>query len=349
VVEPGDVVVNPMWLIEGGVAASNLQGAVSPAYRVYTPAPEAHSRYLHHLLRSRPYIEQYNQFIRGVTTFDRSVSKDDFANLPVLLPPPAEQRRITEFLDGEISRLDALEATRSTQLDLLKEREQSLLDDAFSSCESGVPVRLKHLLANRPRYGVLVPHFVETGTPFIRVNDLSSIEKRADELRMIPKELSDQYARTIVRPGDLLMSVVGSLRRTVIASNAISGANIARAVCSIRVAPDVEVELVQAWLGTSSFLAQDAAATSTDTAQPTLGMEDLSNFHLVWPTAPDERRRLIQRISTGRSSIRELEKQLGRQKHVLAERRIALVTAAVTGQFDVFTASGRNVTEGVTV
>lgn len=37
-----------------------------------------------------------------------------------------------------------------------------------------------------------------------------------------------------------------------------------------------------------------------------------------------------------------------RQLALLAERRQALITAAVTGQFDVTTASGRNVTDGVT-
>lgn len=36
-----------------------------------------------------------------------------------------------------------------------------------------------------------------------------------------------------------------------------------------------------------------------------------------------------------------------RQLALLAERRQALITAAVTGQFDVSTASGRSVTEGV--
>ena len=36
------------------------------------------------------------------------------------------------------------------------------------------------------------------------------------------------------------------------------------------------------------------------------------------------------------------------QLALLRERRQALITAAVTGQFDVSTASGRNVTEGVT-
>ncbi|MFZ4207376.1 restriction endonuclease subunit S [Streptomyces griseoincarnatus] len=280
------------------------------------------------------------------TTY-KSVTAEDVGNLQFSTLDAAAQHHVANFLDAEIARLDTLEIKRSTQLNSLKERNQSLLDSAFESCTSGVPVRLKNLLINRPRYGVLVPHFVEEGVPFIRVNDLPRINDRANQLRMIPGDLSEQYARTVVRPGDLLMSVVGSLRHTAIASDEISGANIARAVCSIRVAPGINVELVRAWLGTSSFLAQDAAATSTDTAQPTLGMEDLGNFRLVWPAAPDERRRMVEKIHEGSTAIQQLETALTRQRTVLRERRQSLITAAVSGQFDVSAANGRNVTEGV--
>lgn len=49
-------------------------------------------------------------------------------------------------------------------------------------------------------------------------------------------------------------------------------------------------------------------------------------------------------IDSSQSAKRLLAHQLG----LLAERRQALITAAVTGQFDVPTASGGNVTEGIT-
>jgi type I restriction enzyme S subunit len=45
-------------------------------------------------------------------------------------------------------------------------------------------------------------------------------------------------------------------------------------------------------------------------------------------------------------TIRQQQLQLSRAE-LLKERRQALITAAVTGQFDVSTASGRNVTDGV--
>lgn len=47
--------------------------------------------------------------------------------------------------------------------------------------------------------------------------------------------------------------------------------------------------------------------------------------------------------------LRPLREAVERSEALATERRRALITAAVTGQFDVSTASGRNVTEGVGV
>jgi type I restriction enzyme S subunit len=267
----------------------------------------------------------------------------DIKRLPIPMPPPDQQRRIADFLDAETARIDALEVAHSAQIELIAEHEQSMLDEVFGSLESGKKTRLKRLLAARPRYGVLVPQFVEGGIPFIRVNDLQDLEGRADQLRMIPAELSAQYARTIVRPGDLLVSVVGTVGRAAIAPASLAGANIARAVCSVRIAQNVEVGLIHAWLGTTEFKKQALVATSTDTAQPTLGMEDLGNFHLDWPVDPTERTQLLARITSTQECLTRLRDRIKGQLRLLAERRQALITAAVMGQIDVSAASGREI------
>ncbi|WP_224059406.1 hypothetical protein [Streptomyces kanamyceticus] len=56
---------------------------------------------------------------------------------------------------------------------------------------------------------------------------------------------------------------------------------------------------------------------------------------------------LVGEIENGREQSMRLSRLADRQIALLAERRQALITAAVTGQFDVATASGRNVTDGV--
>ncbi|GAB2600742.1 hypothetical protein GCM10027168_37350 [Streptomyces capparidis] len=317
-------------------------GTGSTELHVLRPGPLIDPRFLLYVVNTHSFLKKGEAEMYGVAGQQR-VPDSFLRDLPVNLPPLEEQCRIADFLDAETSRIDALNASRSAQLNLLAERERAMLDLSFREARSGARTRLKYLFSVRPRYGVLVPVFTDEGVPFIRVNDLLDLEGRADGLRNIPSELSAQYARSVVRPGDLLMSVVGTLGRAAIAPASLAGANIARAVCSMRFRPDVEVQLVKAWLDSSSFHKQALVATSTDTAQPTLGMEDLGNFSLTWPSDLQERKHMVREIASIQSSTRALRKKLERQKSVLAERRQALITAAVTGQIDVSTASGRGI------
>ncbi|MFI2199712.1 restriction endonuclease subunit S [Streptomyces sp. NPDC020192] len=327
------------------IAPDHLGPAIVKAdcYRVRLDEAQLTHRFAAWALGSSAVSDQVSASTRGSTRSRINLEVAREICLPV--PPVNEQRRIAEFLDAETARIDGLDASRSTQLEILTERERAMLDLSFREARSGTQTRLKYLFSVRPRYGVLVPIFTDDGVPFIRVNDLLDLKGRADGLRNIPSELSAQYARSIVQPGDLLMSVVGTLGRAAIAPASLAGANIARAVCSMRFMPDVDVQLVEAWLGTSSFHKQALVATSTDTAQPTLGMEDLGNFSLTWPSDSQERKHMVREIARIQDSMRRLSDKLERQRSVLVERRQALITAAVTGQIDVSTASGRWIEE----
>ena len=121
VVLPDDLVVNPMWLFGGAIGVSSRRGAVSPDYRVYVLSPKLHPMYLHHLLRSSPYRDQYRLYMRAETTFDRRITKDDFNEMPVVIPPLATQRVIADYLDAETTRIDAVVSLRRRQVTLLSE------------------------------------------------------------------------------------------------------------------------------------------------------------------------------------------------------------------------------------
>lgn len=138
-VEPDDLVFNPMWAIEGGVAVSGLKGAVSTAYRVYEFDSVIVPRFAHHFLRSSLAIAQYRLLVRGVTTFDRSVTREDFEAMPVPVPSLSEQRAIADYLDAETARIDALIAKKQRLIHLLEERIDASIMEVVGESAVGVP------------------------------------------------------------------------------------------------------------------------------------------------------------------------------------------------------------------
>ena len=143
----GDLVVNPMWLIGGGVGVSTLAGAVSPDYRVFRPRSSVEPRFLHYLLRSQPYLDQYLLYTRAQTTFDRRVQQGDLDNLPLPIPPINEQRTIADYLDRETARIDTLIEEQQGLIELLRERRGAVVDAALQPGAKWIRTTLKFLLA----------------------------------------------------------------------------------------------------------------------------------------------------------------------------------------------------------
>lgn len=146
-VRPGHLVVNPMWLAHGSIAASSIEGVISPDYRVYEMAPLIDPRYLALLLCTNEYRGIYDLFIRGNTTYDRRVSKDDFHSIPIVVPPLAQQVAIATFLNRKIIAIDALIAQKARLIEVLLEKRQGLITHAVTKGldpnapmkESGIP------------------------------------------------------------------------------------------------------------------------------------------------------------------------------------------------------------------
>src|ERR1700677_4215524 len=161
----------------------------------------------------------------------------------------------------------------------------STASQLFLKSKSGAWCRVKHLLRSRPRYGVLVPEFVAAdGVPFIRVNNLQGLTS-CDGLAMIPRELSTQYQRTVTIINDVLVTVVGAtIGKAAVVPDGLVGANTARAIAVLRLNPQHASSLFTTWIDTPEFKQQAQLATGADSAQPTLGMEDLANFSVRWPT-----------------------------------------------------------------
>jgi type I restriction enzyme S subunit len=241
------------------------------------------------------------------------------------------QRATADYLDAETARIDALVQRRLLQVGLLGQRRASMLATAFSSAAHRT-YRLKDLVAQRPCYGVLVPRFAESGTMFIRVNDLLALGGGLPEAQ-IERSQSEEYRRTIVHAGDVLLSVVGSVDKAAVVPTTAAGANVARAVCRLVPSKDVAPELLELWLQSQEYLDQAHVATSGDTAQPTLNMSDLASFRVDIPP-PESRRTFLADLQSRLAKAEEVLAKAQAQIALLRERRQALITAAVTGRIE---------------
>lgn len=127
-VEPGDLVLNKMKAWQGSLGVSRLRGIVSPAYFVFAPVRRGYDeRFLHHLLRSRPFVESYGRMSGGIRVDQWDLDPWAFSRLVVPVPQISEQRAIADFVDRETAKIDALIAKQNEMVWLLRERRESLI------------------------------------------------------------------------------------------------------------------------------------------------------------------------------------------------------------------------------
>ena len=113
----------------GSLGVSDYQGIVSPAYYVFSPNFEFFSNYLHHLLRSKVYIDLYASVSKGIRPGQWDLSLDEFNKIKILIPPLDEQKKISKFLNLRLDQIDRITRLEKLQVEKLKEYRQSLISN----------------------------------------------------------------------------------------------------------------------------------------------------------------------------------------------------------------------------
>lgn len=132
--QPGDIVINTMWAWMGALGVSDLTGIVSPSYGVYR-ALEGGSfnrRFLEWLLRTTPFIEQYNKISTGLHSSRLRLYPHMFLGLFMALPDRAEQDAIVEYVEREARKIDKAISVKESQITALREYKASLINSAVT-------------------------------------------------------------------------------------------------------------------------------------------------------------------------------------------------------------------------
>lgn len=140
-------------------------------------------------------------------------------------------------------------------------------------------------------YGVVQPGTAQSeGVPIVRVNNFRDGRIDLTDLMKISPAIEAKYARTRLKGGEVLVTLVGSVGQVAIASRELSGFNVARAVSVVQPISEIGPEWISLCLRSplSQHLLNSRANT---TVQTTINLKDLKALPI--PIPPENERAQI--------------------------------------------------------
>ncbi|MEV4875196.1 restriction endonuclease subunit S [Streptomyces cyaneofuscatus] len=295
------------------------------------------------------------------TTY-KSVTSEDVGALRFPEWSLGEQRRIADYLDTETARIDALVNATKSQLDLVLERRdvafhQSVRQEGgpdldsldLSNHGSGWQILALNRVLRQLTNGYVGPTrdlFVDDGVPYLQ--SLHVKNGRIDFGRrpyFVPPEWAAARPRITLGIEDLLIVQTGAIGEVGIVDEDFVGAS-----CHALLIARTDRNLLlptYLWRAFRSHWGRHALLREqTGALHPHLEAGNVRFMKLPVPSL-DIQERVVACTETIVRNTQVIQAALARRLALQAERRQALITAAVTGQFDVSTASGRGVTDGV--
>ena len=307
--------------------------ATTQAFVTWTPGPRLDGRYLLYTIAAmRP---EFDRLAYGSTHL--TIYMPDLEALRIPLPPVEEQRRIADFLDDQVARIDELKAVRQQQYELTKEGFTSWLDSQTEEMPLVPLRRLASSITSGPRgWGDLVSD--EGDRMFIRINNISAagIGMNLDDVAWVTPEENAESRRAQLEEGDLLVSITASIGDVSTVDSLVAGSAFSQHVARVRLVDPSRGRDV-AWAASTRASRERLRALSFGGTKVGLGLQDVLDWEI--PLVPDDAARTFSALTDERFElITNASTALETGLALLEERKRALITAAVTGELDVTTA-----------
>lgn len=311
-------------------------------------------RFLFWALKSVESYQQWESSVGGATF--RALNLGPLAETFICVPSPAEQTQIARFLDHETARIDALITEQHCLIELLKEKRQTVISHAVTKgLDSTVPMKesgvdwlgevpahwavspLKFLVEEKVAgpYGASLTKAMYTDSGY-RVYGQQQVISNDFAIGdyYISEEKFSEMQRYVVFPGDVLVSVMGTIGRVSVVPigvevGIINPRLVRYKFASSKVIPEF-VRLLLMSLRYQSRLREESQGSTMEG----LNMVILGDLPLVTPPL-DTQCSIVAFIKNYDSIFNELVSQATSAVDLLQERRSALISAAVTGKIDV--------------
>lgn len=267
----------------------------------------------------------------GTTMVHVSKSSMDAREIP--LPPLEEQKRIVAILDEAFEGLVRARAHTETNLQNSRELFSSFLESAYAALSAAPRRRLAALCDKRViTYGVikLGDEFAD-GVPCLRTSNVKPLKIETHGLKRINPALSKEFSRTILRGGEVLVNVRGTLGGVAVVPEDMKGWNVSREVAVVpvdREAVDADylaffiaTKQAQKWL---TGVLKGAAYTG-------INIEDLRELQIPIPNR-ETQLQLVDSIAAVQQEVSRLETATKTKLADLDALRQSLLQKAFAGE-----------------
>jgi type I restriction enzyme S subunit len=358
VVEPGDFAMNHMDLLTGYVDISRRLGVTSPDYRVFSIAEPRRSDpgyllYIFQMGYRQKILYAYGQ---GSSQLGRwRLPTEEFQDWTIPFPSLEEHASIATFLDRETTKIDALIAEQQRLIELLQEKRQAVISHAVTKGlnpdapmkDSGVEwlgevpehwslARLKHAAKEKVAgpYGASLTKSMYTGAGYRVYGQQQVIPDNFEEGDYyIDRDKYEEMKRYFVSPGDVLISVMGTVGKVAVVPDFVEPGIINPRLVRYHLRDLLIPRFAQKLLLSTPFqekILLEAKGATMDG----LNMHILGDLPLPVPPRV-EQEAILDQLHRSLASFDAMSSSVEESILLLKERRSALISAAVTGQIDV--------------
>lgn len=293
------------------------------------------SRFLSYWLQGSSIQSQIQQLKDGMGV--PHLFQADIRKLPVPASDCELQRRIADFLDDRVARIDQIIAARRDQEVLVAGLWLEHLRELTESSDAKGWGRPRVAQAFRTGSGSTPPsdrlHYFDGGVPWVNTGDVKDGPLRVTGRTLSPSALADFSTLVLYPPGSLVIAMYGQGATKGRAALLEVEACVNQACCVLQGDP-----LLLGW-AFHWFRAHkpQVVELANGAGQPNLSQDIIRNVRLAFPPH-QELASLLKGIERREAAMTGTRDALRRQIGLLQEYKQSLITAAVTGELDVTTA-----------
>ena len=335
-VEVGDFVVHGLDILRGSVGIADSSGAITAVCTVCEPVVDLDPRYVAHVIR----VQAKSGFTRALARGIREGGADfrrwgTLAELPIPVPPVEYQGAVCDYLDRETGRIDTLIEEQQRLIEMLRERRADLISHAVLDATSQ-RTQLRRLVDVIDCAHVTAEFVADDYRfPVASIRECQGVTVDLSACNYTTAEFFEHLRAgdRAPRAGDLLFIRNVSVGLVSIVAPDLPEFAMGQETVLLRRKSDVHPAFLRyALVGAEARHAIEGAMIGSTFRR--INVSAIRSLPVPTPLI-DEQRRIAAQLDQQTAKIDTLIAEAERFIDLSRERRVALLTAAVTGQIDV--------------